>query len=101
MGSLHWQLDPREAGSNVLGIAMCGIGHFGQRRQVVQPIQVWFLGDWVHSAEQQIDSVGTPRPQAAGQFAPDKVGNGSGAQFGIVTHRVQLDVGLDKLGELH
>ena len=66
----------------------------GERRQVVKPVEVWLFCDGVHTAEKQIDSVWFPRPQTSGQLSADKACHGRRSEIGIISHRVELDVGL-------
>lgn len=62
---------------------------------------MWFLGDWIVSSQQQIDRVRLLGPQTSGKFTADKAGDGRRTEFRVVAHRVELNVGLDELCEVH
>lgn len=46
--------------TNVLCVAVGSVGHFCQRRKVVQPVQAGLLCDGVDSAEEEVDIVRLP-----------------------------------------
>ena len=79
---------------------MGGVGDFRQRGQVVDPIQARLVGERVHTAEQQVDLVGFPAAEGAGDFAAHEGRDGAGAEGAAVAHAVELDVGLDVFCEL-
>lgn len=72
-----------------------------QSRQVIHPVQTGFLRNRIQSTQEQIDGIWFPRSQAFRKLSSDEACNRRGPQVGIVSHRIQLDVGLYVLCKLH
>ena len=85
----------------VLGVAVGGVRALGARGQVVDPVQLRLALDGVEAAQQQVDVVGVARAQGLGQLAAHEGRDLVGRQVRGVAHAVELDVGLDVLGEVN
>lgn len=85
---------------NSLGITVCSIGDLCAARQIIEPIQAGLLGDWVNTAQQQIDVVGLPASQAASKFSAHKARHCCRSQVRLITHCIEGDIGLDVFGKL-
>lgn len=80
---------------------MCGIWYLGRTRKVVQPVQTRLPRDRVNTTQQQVHRVRVPAPQALRQFTSYEARNCTRPEVDLIAHRVQGDVGLDELCELH
>lgn len=80
---------------------MCSVGDLRAGGEVVDPVELGFVGPGVVAAEEEVDGVGVSGAEGFGEFGAHEGADFVGGEVGAVAHAVELDVGLDVFCELH
>ena len=84
----------------VLRVAVCGVGQWCCRRQVVYPVELGLVLLVVEAAEKEVDCVWVAGAERFGEFRADEGGDFVWRKLRTIAFAVELDVGLDVFCEL-